>query len=474
MRFKRFILSINMVLLLTVTACSGNGGNTSNKENTINNQNATKEENANSDDNIANADDANNKEDANNEDKSGEKASKRDILLRNDNTNTERNQLLTEDIKYFKEELPICHKNLFSKISKEEFNDRTDQLIEKIDQLNNNQVFVELNKIIASVGDAHTTVNYWDGYTYPLQFWILDGDAYVVNADTKLKGMMYSKVLKINGADIHTVLEQLTSLISYENESWVFAMLPNYLQSPVYMYGLGIIQDEQQAVFTVQKGKKVKEYTVTALDYGETANLVNHKADDVLINKFEKYYNYKYMTEQKTLYFQYNVCADMEDLSFNEFNQGMFKAVEGKKLNKIIVDLRNNSGGNSEVLNPFTDQLKEYVKKHPEVKVYLLVGRNTMSSGMFAIYRVKEAAPKAVSIGEPTGGALDCYGDIKTFNLPNSQIPINYSTKYFEFSKSFSYKNSGADTFLPDVLFQPSIEDYIKGTDVVLEHVLAQ
>ena len=474
MRSKSFILFISMLFMLTVTACSGIGGSTSDKGNTSDKGSTSDNGNTSNYINTSNEENASKVDNTNSEEKANDKPSNREIVLLNDNTNAARNQLMTEDIKYFQEELPKCHKNLFSKISKEEFNDRTEQLIERIDQLNNYQVFVELNKIIASVGDAHTTVNYWDGYTYPLQFWILDGDAYIVNADKKLEGMMYSKVLKINGTDIHSVLEQLTSLISYENESWVYAMLPNYLQSPVYMYGLGIVQDEQQAVFTVQKGKEMKDYTVTALDYGETANLVNNKTEDVLIDKFEKYYKYIYMAKQNALYFQYNVCADMEDQSFKKFNQGMFEAIEGKKLNKIIVDLRNNSGGNSEVLNPFTKQLKSYAKKHPEVKVYLLVGRNTMSSGMFAIYRVKEVAPKAISIGEPTGGALDCYGDIKTFNLPNSQIPINYSTKYFEFSKSFGYKNTGVDTFLPDVLFQPTIQDYVNEKDAVLEYVLKQ
>ena len=107
------------------------------------------------------------------------------------------------------------------------------------------------------------------------------------------------------------------------------------------------------------------------------------------------------------------------------------------------------------------------------IKVYTLVGRNTFSSGMFAIYRVKESAPGAISAGEPTGGALDCYGEVETSKLPNSQIPISYSTRYFEFSKSFSYKNDGVGTFLHDISIQPTIEDYKNGTDAVLDYVLA-
>ena len=395
----------------------------------------------------------------------------RGIVLKNDNTNKQRNHYLTEDIEYFKEQLPKQHKNLFSKITKEEFNDMTNQLIDQVDQRGNKQVFVELNKIIAKVGDAHTSINYWDGYSYPLQFWVSDGKVYVVNARTELEEMMYSRVLKIDGVPIEIVVDQLTTLISHENESWVLAMLPNYLQSPVFLYGLDIIKNETEAVFTVEKGNIVEDFTVSALEYEETCEYINTKTVDVLLGRYDKYYDCEYLTDHKALYFVYNVCADMEDQSFAEFNNEMMNMLEQEAPDKIIIDLRNNSGGNSEILNPFTKRLQRYMKSNSDVKVYILVGRNTFSSGMFAIYRIKEAVPKAIAVGEPTGGALDCYGEVRTFYLPNSQLPVSYSTKYFEFSKSFSYKNDGVGTFLPDVKLQPTIEDIEKGNDVVLNYV---
>jgi adenylate kinase len=431
MRTKIFTLLIGVVVLLSVTACSGNGENTMSK------------------------------------------STNRKVVLQNDNTNEERNLLMAEDIAFFKQELPKRHKNPFSIITQKEFNDLTDQLIGKIDQMNNKKVFVELNKIIASIGDAHTSINIWDGYNYPLQFWIFDGKVYVVNADTSFEEMMFSQILKIDGVDIDSVIDQLTTLISHENESWVSAMLPNYLQAPVYMCGLGIVQNENEAVFTVEKDGEVKDFTVSALEYGNNPNFVNKNTKDILIGKYDKYYDYQYLPEHKAFYFEYNVCADMDNLKFADFNKEMFDSIEENDIEKIIIDLRSNSGGNSEILNPFTKRLKSYISKNPNVKVCTLVGRNTFSSGMFAIYRIKESAPEAISVGESTGGALDCYGEVKTINLPNSQIPISYSTKYFEFSKNFSYKNDGVGTFLPDVSIQPTINDYRNGADVVLDYVLA-
>lgn len=270
MRLKFLTLLFGIAILLSVTACSCSGANLSGN------------------------------------------SRKREVVLGNDNTNEERNQLLTEDLLSLKKELPKRHKNLFYNITEEEFNDRVDQLIEEVDTLSNKSIFVEINKIIASVGDAHTSINYWDGYSYPLQFWIFDDKVYIVNAGTDLEEMMYSQVLKIDGIAIDLVISQLKTLISHENESWVLAMLPNYLQSPVYMYGLGILQSENEAVFTVEKDGEMMDFTVSALEYGESTEFVNNKAEDVLIGKYDKYYEYEYLSDSKALLFSYNVCADME------------------------------------------------------------------------------------------------------------------------------------------------------------------
>ncbi len=399
--------------------------------------------------------------------------SKCDVIIFHDNTNKERNALLIKDLKYLKKELPRRHKNLFFHISKKKFNKEIDQLIAKVDQLDNAKIYTRLNQIIASIGDAHTTINTWDGYRYPLQFYIFNGQVCVVDADVSLKEMMNSQVTKIDGVDIDKITKELTTLIPHENEGWVRAMLPSYLQSPVYMYRLGLIKEEGKAVFTVEKDGKEKEFTVTAFDDSMSVDNINKKTKDVLIGRFDQYYTYQYIAEQKAVYFEYNICGETDKLKFADFNKELFQTIENNDTKKIIVDLRNNSGGNSEILNPFTQQLSSYIKKNPELKVYIIVGRKTFSSGMFAIYRIKESAPEAVSIGETTGGSLDHYGDIQYFSLPNSQMSLSYSTKHFEFSKLFAYKNEGVHEFLPDKLIQPTIQDYENGIDPVLEYAFA-
>lgn len=399
-------------------------------------------------------------------------AAARATILQNGYVNEERNRLLKEDIAYFASELPQRHKNPFTKLSKEEFQEQTAALIADVDHLPNPQVFARLAQIMASIGDAHTCLTFWDGYSYPLQFHLFEEDVYIVNAEKGMEGLLYKKVTEVNGMPIDAVLSRLSTIISHENESWLQNAFPGYLASPVYLFGLDIVPDEKGATFTLEADDVPKDITVPARNSYETPiDFYNEASDDVLLGRFSSNYSYEYLADANALYFSYNLCKGKQE--FQEFNRRMFEGIAARDVKKIVLDLRRNPGGNSEILNPFTEKLKAYKKEHPNVQVFILTGHATFSSGIDAIYDTITAAPDAVSIGEPTGGAPDCFGEVKSFQLPNSQIPIYYSTEYFEFSKTYTYKNKGTNTFIPDVLLSPTIEDYKAGNDVVLNYALS-
>lgn len=391
------------------------------------------------------------------------------IILTNDYTNEERNILLSDDVEYLKTQLPLRHKYPFDNISKKEFEEQMDDIKTKVNKLNNFQVFTEINKVISSIGDAHTSMNYFDGYTYPLNFYSFDDGIYVINADKSLGDILYTKLISINGVPVDSITDKLKNLISHENDSWAEALLPTYLELPVYMYGLGIIPDERVTTFSFKdrSGKIIKK-DITTLPYGKYPDYCikyNEKRNPYIYDQSsEKYYWYEIL-HNNVLYFKYNVCSNMKDEPFAKFNDEMFDTVKDYDLDKIVVDLRNNSGGDSRIINPFLDSLSEYIASNDETKVYIVIGRDTFSSGVMAALDVKNTVP-AILIGEDTGGSPNSYGEVRTLNLPNSQIPVTYSVKYFKMT------NDNAQTIKPDVEIKPSVTDFEDSNDVVMEYIL--
>ena len=70
------------------------------------------------------------------------------------------------------------------------------------------------------------------------------------------------------------------------------------------------------------------------------------------------YYGYEYLEDTHTLYIQYNRCAEDPNESFASFTNKLFTFADAHPVQRVIVDLRFNGGGNSSVVQPLLDGLK--------------------------------------------------------------------------------------------------------------------
>ena len=73
-------------------------------------------------------------------------------------------------------------------------------------------------------------------------------------------------------------------------------------------------------------------------------------------------------------------------------------------------------------------------------------------------------------IGEPTGNAPSSYGDVPTFQMPNTGFSFTVSHKRFVRPNP---DNDPADALYPDVPVHTTIDDIINGTDPQLEKLKA-
>ena len=148
-----------------------------------------------------------------------------------------------EDIEFLKETLINKHKNLFFNITRESFENNIKELKGRIEKLDYNDMKVEISRVIASIGDAHTAVKLPMNYLLPLEFYWFKEGIYVIKTLDEYKELEYCKVVEINNIPINEVLEELTEIISHENKSYLKANIVKYLQAVELLYGLMIIDD---------------------------------------------------------------------------------------------------------------------------------------------------------------------------------------------------------------------------------------
>jgi hypothetical protein len=178
----------------------------------------------------------------------------------------------------------------------------------------------------------------------------------------------------------------------------------------------------------------------------------------------ERWYWFETLPEANALYFQYDVCAEMQDLPFADFTRSLFETVDSEGLDRIVIDLRNNGGGNSAVLHPFLEGLAE----RPDLDVFVLIGRRTFSSALMNAIELDQEA-NATLVGEPTGGRPNHYGEVRSFALPNSQLKISYSTKFFR-----ELPDSDPPSLQPEIAAPPTLANQLAGHDAALAAALAQ
>lgn len=160
--------------------------------------------------------------------------------------------------------------------------------------------------------------------------------------------------------------------------------------------------------------------------------------------------------EKGNTYFNYNACQDDPKRPYDT----LFKEIKNQKSNRIIIDLRTNGGGSSTVLEPFIEMIKNY-----NLKIFVLIGRATFSSAIMNAIKLKRET-KAILVGETTAGTINHYGEVRSFNLPNTKLQVNYSTRYWENWKGHD------GPLVPEVKIGKNLSDLLKGNDKTLNYVM--
>ena len=155
----------------------------------------------------------------------------------------------------------------------------------------------------------------------------------------------------------------------------------------------------------------------------------------------------------------------MKDYSFSEFTKDVFNTVDSKKPKAMVVDLRDNGGGNSMIFNPFISEIKKRSALNNKDSLYVIIGRRTFSSAILNAMDLKQKT-NATLIGEATGGRPNHFGEVKVLHLSNVDLDIQYSSNYFKTT------DEDTDSLYPDVETPLKAASYFKGQDDCLNYIL--
>ena len=383
-----------------------------------------------------------------------------------------------EDLNYLEKELPARHKNLFFQLEKEEFKSDLEEIKAELSELSNLEITLRLAEIFSKIGDTHTAVNntrFFKEY-YPVYFKKF-ADGYRVTAvDEKYQEILGAKLSSINGYSTAELKEKFADLITADNESTLEYRLSSFLNLKEVLSYLEIIGQENQFIFNEGDNQLKISFEPSRIENIEenSKKLVklDYQRSSVLSNPNQLFWS-EYFEEDNILYFQYNSCWSRElaekhnrpnpDLPLFADQRNKIKtSINRQEIDKFVIDLRFNSGGDSSQGTQFAKELSQYKS---QFDTYIIIGPDTFSSAIINALDFKEQLDGYL-IGTATMGKPNHYGEVRAFNLPNTDLRVSYSTKYFRL-----LKDSDPDSLYPDITVETEFEDFLNGKDTILEMI---
>lgn len=388
------------------------------------------------------------------------------------------------DLQVLATELPKRHKNAFFSMTRDQFEKAVKDLDTKIPTLTNAQIGLELAKIVAMVNDGHTAL--WLPFepnakfrAVPIKLYLFKEGLFVQSAAPEYANIVGGKVLKIGNATTEKALETVGNYVSKENHFGLKNSVPMYLASPEILQALGFIKDAEKVDLLVEKDGK--QFTAELKPAGAFADSVGHNARKNWVDARNNSKNstplwlknqgnefwFEYVAETKMLYVQLNQVANKTDETIEKFFERISEALNKNEVEKLVLDIRNNGGGNNGLVPFIIRTVIKNDKIDQRGKFFVIIGRQTFSAAQNLVNEL-EKYTKVTFVGEPTGSRVNMYGDARPLTLPNSQFRVNISTLWWQNMVELDRRQWTA----PNVASELTFADYVHNIDTPMQAIL--
>ena len=370
-------------------------------------------------------------------------------------------------------------------LSKAEFDVLVNKLNNDIPRLTDAQILIELMKLMRKVGDGHTGIlgrldHAGSALSLPLQFYLFKEGLFIIAADPKHKDLLGAQVLRFGDRTVAEVMQALDPLTSRDNDFWPNQVGPYRMRSLPLLNGLGLIPESTKVALTLKEpGGKERAVTIEAdtnfpniwNDFPKTwitfASTLNTPLPLYLKNTSAAYW-FEYLPESKVVYFQYNVVRNQGAETLAKFTERLFKFINENEVEKLVIDMRWNNGGNTFLSQPLLYGLIRNEKINRRGKLFVIIGRRTFSAAQNTVTFL-ERHTNPVFVGEPTGSSPNFIGEETIFTLPYSKVLANVSDLYWQSAWPMDYRTWIA----PQIYTPPTFAAFSANRDPAMEAILS-
>lgn len=357
------------------------------------------------------------------------------------------------------------------------------------------QFFRLVSPIASALNCGHTSLNLsseyqrkasTEGKYFPLPLRFLNNRAYIVQNEKAKDIPLGSELIRINGQTTQEMITTLFENMSADGQNqtrkvlflndWFGYLYHNYIDyfgvfDITYLTPMGTTGTAHIEGVTQKELREI--YTPAYLN--RTVPYLSEFYDDYAV---------------LTLYtFSANGAYSLND--FNSFIDAFFEQCSQKKIEHLILDVRDNGGGEPRVASHlfsylekieqpyfstsspnYYDGLKDpipFARNHYDHALYVLMNGGSFSTSGHLLALLK-SQDVGIFIGEESGGSFACSDSSKDFVLTHTKIQFRSSTQIWKVAAEGLLPGRG---IIPDFEVIPTIEEYLyQNKDVVKQFAI--
>ena len=349
----------------------------------------------------------------------------------------------------------------------------------KISQYSDERMLGELERLMFYMHDGHSYIlpvaRNINSFYLPVHFYIFSDGVYIIDADKPNKDLIGCKVESIHGVAVTKLVNDMNAYIHHDNiytVKWLGASVLRF-RSVYEWYGLPAGSSDITINLIDKNNNAItrKLSFIPATDFHGIPKLFSNKLQDnisaplYLSNVTDNYW-FKVLPEKKVFYFQFNQVYDKDNETIAAFALQLDSALQIEKPKLFIIDVRHNNGGNSGLLPPLLDVIKQFERANSNSKIIVITGRNTFSAAQIFISLINKET-HALFAGEPSSSSPNFVGEENYILLPFSGAMGSISNKYHE-----TIAGDRRKFIEPDYPVFLSSTAYFKNQDPVIEFIL--
>src|SRR5262249_55286226 len=312
----------------------------------------------------------------------------------------------------------------------------------------------------------------------PLRFFWFEEGLHVTAADPKYKDLLGARVTAFDGRPTEDVLKALDPYINRDRGNPMTAKtgLPYRVRVPALLHAAGLAKSRDRVTLSVRDlSGTARDVTVSAdtrepdiwntlpappswVTFASTLD-----QPPLYLRHMDRPQWFEYLPAHRTVYFQFNKVLNENKEPLARFTERLTKFIDEHDVDKLVIDLRWNNGGNTFLVHPLLLALVGNKKVNQRGKLYVIIGRRTYSAAQnTATYFERDT--NAIFVGEPTGSSPNFVGEEDPVTLPYSKLLANVSHLYWQ----GSWPQDQRIWLAPQIYIAPTFADFPARPDAAL------